>query len=58
MAVKVQDYLLKGQGDLWRAEVEVELGESLDHVNIVRTVAHAAHFLDRDDANSQVCLLI
>ena len=55
VAVKVQDYLIKGLGDLHKAEVEVQLGESLDHVNIVRTVAHAAHFLNNEDwMNSQV----
>ena len=32
--------------DRKRAELEVALGESLSHANIVRTIAHAAHVLE------------
>ncbi len=57
LCAQVQDYVIRNEVDLRRADVEISLGESLDHNNIVKTVAHAAHMLldcDQEVLSSQV----
>lgn len=46
VAVKVQEFRIRNDDDLLRAESEVQMGQQLSHLGITRFVAFASHAID------------